>query len=182
MRQIRLIVSLTLLCLLSLDCTSKEDRARALHEQSLDANISGNAPLHEELLERIVADYPSTLTSAKAAEELKALRFNREVLFSKTVGVVRTILAGQALFLTANGRYALSLDELCNSKRGGFDCEFLNPEKGYQYEMTATKGTYVVSVTPTLPTLKKHFLADNTGSIHEEVSKPATLESPLTDY
>ena len=171
-----------LLSMLLAGCTSNEDRARALHQQSLEAKGAGDPIRQESLLSQIVSDYPSTGTADQARKELEKIRFNREVLMSNTVSVMRIIIAGQALFLTANGRYARDLAELSASKRGGFDPGFLDPKKGYQYEMTAANGVYAVTARPAMPPLEKHFFTDNTGSIHEEIGKPATVESPITNY
>src|SRR5262245_14513291 len=121
-------------------CTSKENRARALHVQSLEAKKAGDAVKHEELLLKILNDYPSTVIATEAGRELEEIRFNREVLVSNTVEVLRLIMTGQVLFLTAQGRYARSLAELCASKRGGFDPRFLDPQRGYHYEMAAEDG------------------------------------------
>src|SRR5262245_9400095 len=118
MPQVRLVVTFLILSTVILSCTSSEDRARDLHNQSLEAERSGNLLQHEELLQRIVSDYPSTGTAAAAKKELEDIRFNREVLVAKTVDLMRTIVAGQVLFLTERGRYAQSLEELAESKRG----------------------------------------------------------------
>jgi hypothetical protein len=182
MRRVRVAVTLLVLSILALSCTSEEERARALHSQSLEARKSGDPAREEELLLRIATDYPSTAAGAEAKKELEDIRFNKEVLVSNVVGNMRLAIAGQVLFLTDHGRYARDLEELCADKRGGFDRDFLNPQKGYRYEMTPEKGGYVLTASPAIPTLKKHFLADHTGYIHEETGKPATLESPITEY
>ena len=182
MREVRIASALLLFSIVMISCTSSEERARDLHKESLEAKDAGDAVRHEALLQRIVTDYSSTETAAQAGKELETVRLNREALVSNTVGVMRLIVTGQVLFLGARGRYAQSLEELAASKAGGFDRAFLNPEKGYKYEMHVEKSAYVVIATPVLPALDKHFFADNRGYVHEESGKPATTESAVTKY
>jgi hypothetical protein len=182
MRELRMAGALLFLSIVMLGCASAEERASGLHSESLEAKNAGDAVRHEELLQRIVNDYSSTQTAAEAKKELETLRLNREALVSNTVSVMRLIVTGQVLFLGAHGRYAMSLEELSASKAGGFDRAFLNPEKGYRYEMEAEKSAYLVTATPTLPALNKHFFANNEGYVHEETGEPATPGSPITKY
>ena len=182
MQRIKVMATLLLLSISMANCTSAEEQARVLHSQALEARKAGDTVKQEELVTQIVQDYRSTTTGAEARKELEEIKFNKEVLVSNTVGNVRLIIAGQVLFLTAHGRYARDLDELCADKRGGFDRHFLDPQKGYRYEMTAEDEKFAVTATPTLSTLQKHFFGDNSGLVHEETGKPATPESPLTEY
>jgi len=182
MQRVQIAAALLLLSISTVGCTSKEERARVLHSQAVEARKAGDSVKEEELVLQIVHDYPSTTAGAEAKKELAEIQFNKEVLVSNTVGNVRLIIAGQVLFLTAHGRYARDLEELCADRRGGFDRHFLDPQKGYRYEMTAEDDKFLVTATPTLSTLQKHFFADNSGLVHEEGGKPASLESPLTTY
>ena len=182
MREIRIAVALLLVSTMLFGCASREERARSLYGESLEAKSTGDKGRHEELLQQIVADYPSTETATAVKKELETLRLNREALVSNTVGVMRLIVTGQVLFLGAHRRYAQNLEELSASKTGGFDRTFLNPEKGYTYDMQADRSAYVLTATPSLPTLDKHFFTNNRGYVHEEIGKPATPDSPITKY
>ena len=181
MHEIRIATALLFLAFV-FGCASREERARSLYSESFEAKSTGDMARHEELLQTIVSDYPATETAAEAKKELETLRLNREALVSNTVSVLRLIVTGQVLFLGANGRYAQTLEELSASRTGGFDRAFLNPEKGYKYEMQTEKSAYVVTATPTLSPLDKHFFTNNRGYVHEETGKPATSESPITKY
>lgn len=182
MQQVKTALALLFLSILIVSCTTKEERARLLHNESLQAKRSGDPLKYEELLVRIAHDYPSTVAAAEANKELKDIQFNREVIARNTVNVLRIITTAQILFLTAHGRYARNLEELTASRRAGFDPRFLDPEKGYRYEMKATKEGYTVAASPALRTLRKHFFTDNTAYIREEAGKAATVDSPITTY
>jgi hypothetical protein len=111
---------------------------------------------------------PSAQTpTAKAADESAAL------------DAIAKINDAESSYFRRNRRYALTLDELV-------DAHLLNSvpastQTGYDFSLrpSADAQTYKMSVNPAAPSpTARHFLTDESGTVHAEAGRDATAESP----
>jgi hypothetical protein len=85
----------------------------------------------------------------------------------------------QSFFFKRNRRYALTLDELVESR--DLKTEPTAAETGYGFTLrpAADAQTYRMTVTPSSSSATaRHFFTDQTGTIHAEQGKDATAASP----
>ncbi len=95
------------------------------------------------------------------------------------IDAIKKINGAQSDYFKRNRRYALSLDELV-------DAHFLPSEPtaaqtGYDFKLrpAADAQTYRLLVTPAVPSTTAHyFFTDQSGAVHAETGKDATVDSP----
>jgi len=85
----------------------------------------------------------------------------------------------QAFYFNRNRRYALTFDELIESRY--LKTEPGPAETGYDFKLrpAADAQTYTLLAVPATPSqTARHFFTNQTGAIHAEAGKDATAESP----
>jgi type IV pilus assembly protein PilA len=112
---------------------------------------------------------PNLLTSQRSARE------------SSAVGTLRTLMTAEANFITAyggNARYGTMAELISNDL---VDDELVGSSRnGYSFTLTQTSPVnYYITATPvTNATEMRHFYADDSGLIREELGAAATATSP----
>src|SRR5580692_10783724 len=96
-----------------------------------------------------------------------------------TLAAISKISEGQATFFKLNRRYALSFDELVAARL--LDAEPTGSQTGYEFNLrpAADAQTYKLSVSPVAAASPaRHFFTDQSGAIHAEAGKDASVDSP----
>ena len=98
-----------------------------------------------------------------------------------TLNAIRSISEAQATYFTINRRYALTLDELLESRL--LSSAPSSAETGYEFKLrpAADVQTYKLSVVPSSPNTTaavRYFFTDQTRVLREETGKEATAGSP----
>jgi len=98
-----------------------------------------------------------------------------------TLNAIRSISEAQATYFTINRRYALTFDELLESRL--LSSEPSSAETGYEFKLrpAADAQTYKLSVIPGSPSTTaavRYFFLDQTRVLREETGKEATADSP----
>jgi type IV pilus assembly protein PilA len=112
---------------------------------------------------------PNLLTSQRNSREASA------------IGTLRTVITAEANFMTSfggNSRYG-TMAELISANL--VDSELITSNRnGYGFVLTQTGPVnYYVTATPaTTPTVMRHFYADDSGLIREQLGAAATATSP----
>ena len=97
-----------------------------------------------------------------------------------TLNALRSISEAQATYFTINRRYALTLDELLESRL--LNSAPSSAETGYEFKLrpAADAQTYKLSVVPASPSTTasvRYFFTDQTRVLREETGKEATADS-----
>jgi hypothetical protein len=94
--------------------------------------------------------------------------------------MIRKINDAQAAYHKMNRRYALAYDELMDAHL--LESPPSSAQTGYRFDLrpAADAESYRLSVVPadSNAASAKHFFTDQTGAIHAETGKDATMDSP----
>jgi hypothetical protein len=107
------------------------------------------------------------VSSAKAPDENAAL------------DAIAKVNGAQSTYFKLNRRYALTFDELIEAHL--LKSEPTAAEAGYDFTLrpAADAQTYKLTAVPSTPSpTHRHFLTDQSGTVHAETGKDATLDSP----
>jgi hypothetical protein len=92
---------------------------------------------------------------------------------------ISKISEAQSTFFKLNRRYALTFDELVQGRL--LDAEPAASQTGYEFKLrpAADAQTYNLSISPIAASSPaRHFFTDQSGVIHAEAGKDATIDSP----
>jgi len=96
-----------------------------------------------------------------------------------TAGNLRAICAAQIAFHAANGRYAVSFDQLLNATPPLLTGDWSQPRDGYVFTMGGSGQDFACTANPEIQgeTGERNFFADSTTEIRYELGAVATAAS-----
>ncbi len=169
---------LAILLLLLSGCGDPEDQAAIIYRAAMGA-LELREPLEaEELLTRIIRDYPDTEVAPRAIEAYEEFEQRLEGI---AVSGLERVHAAQEIFAERNeGRYANALLELVAADLVDSELSAVTLT-GYRFLISASddNSDYTLEAIPIMnKETKKHFLTDVSGVIRWERGSNATSESP----
>jgi hypothetical protein len=167
-----------MLLLLLSGCGDPEDQAAIIYKAATES-LEHREPLEaEELLTRIIRDYPNTRVAPQAVEAYEEFEQRLEGI---AISGLERIHASQEQFAEAKeGRYANALLELVAARLIEAELSAVT-RTGYRFRISASddNSDYTVQAIPIMNRdTKKHFFVDRSGVIRWERGTDASVASP----
>jgi hypothetical protein len=122
---------------------------------------------------------PTTQSGGNAAAPAGQVSSTKAPDENAALDAIAKINDAQSTYFKLNRRYALTFDELIEAHL--LKSEPTATEAGYDFTLrpAADAQTYKLSAVPSTPSpTNRHFLTDQSGTVHAETGKDATLDSP----